>query len=216
MTFADLGAIDRLAHRFSTAKPLLRFGETTISHSADPSRHPNDLALPTIERVDLGGAPAVRAADGLITRVVLIPFSQRLANDEPSPWSCPSRRIGGGSAQPGSAAKIHYHTPRRLPAVPTIENRGVRVFGRQRPPATAFALPVDEISLITRRSSTRRGAVWTTGGYYGSIAAHCTFLARTFATSSIWLFCSINHHGRPTSIGYRPTSRKGTQVCHIV
>jgi hypothetical protein len=110
----------------------------------------------------------------------------------------------GGSEQATSAAKIPCQSPRWLQRFQRLKTV---VYGpysggkaRQRQPSRKrWTMP-----LITRRSSTRRGPVWTIGRC-GSIAAHCTSLSQnTPDTVHPPLFARVNHRTSLTSIGYRP------------
>lgn len=130
-------------------------------------------ALVVAERVDLGGAPTARAADRLVAGIAFAPFFAPAAERCAFTAELSISVTCGGSAQATRAAKMRCQMPRwlqrfqRLNTVVYGPYSGGRARHRQ-PSRKRCTMP-----LITRRSSTRRGPVWTIGRC-GSIAAHCT------------------------------------------
>lgn len=161
-------------------------------------------ALLVAERVDLGGAPAARTADRLLAGITVAPFFAPAAERCAFTAELSIIVTRGGSAQATRAAKMRGHSPRwlqrfhRLKTVVYDPYSGGRARHRQ-PSRKRCTMP-----LITRRSSTRRGPVWTIGRC-GWIAAHCTsFSQNRRDTVHPPPFGRVNHRTALTSIGYRP------------
>lgn len=161
-------------------------------------------ALLVAERVDLGGAPAARAADRLMAGIAFTPFFAPAAERCAFTAELSIIVTRGGSAQATRAAKICCQSPRwlqrfqRLKTVVYGPYSGGRARQRQ-PSRKRWTMP-----LITRRSFTRRGPVWTIGRC-GSIAAHCTsFSQNSRHTAHLPPFGRMNHRTVLTSIGDRP------------
>ena len=161
-------------------------------------------ALGVAERVDLGGAPTARAADRLVAGVAFTPLFAPAAERCAFTAELSIIVTCGGSAQATRIAKMRCHSPRWLQRFQRLKTV---VYGpysggkaRQRQPSRSrWMMP-----LITRRSSTRRGPVWTIGRC-GSIAAHCTsFTQNRRDTVHPLPFGKVNHRTAFTSIGYRP------------
>ncbi len=99
-------------------------------------------ALLVAERLDLGGAPAARAADRLVTGITVAPFFA------PSAERCGGavdqrdlRRVGAGD----EGGKDARPEPALSPAVPAIEDRRVRPsLRRQDAPSAAFGEAVHD------------------------------------------------------------------------
>jgi hypothetical protein len=161
-------------------------------------------ALLVAERVDLGGAPAARAADRLVAGIAFTPFFAPAAERCAFTAELSIIVTRGGSAQATRAAKMRCQSPRwlqrfqRLKTVVYGPDSGGKARHRQ-PSRNRWMMP-----LITRRSSTRRGPVCTIGRC-GSIAAHCTsFSQNKRDTVHPPPSGRVNHRSPPTSIGYRP------------
>ena len=161
-------------------------------------------ALVIAERVDLGGAPAARAADRLVAGVAFTPLFAPAAERCAFTAELSIIVTCGGSAQATRATKMRCHSPRWLQRFHRLK---IVVYGpysggkaRQRPPSRSrWMMP-----LITRRSSTRRGPVWTIGRC-GAMAAHCTSFSQNRRDTVHPLpFGRVNHRTAFTSIGYRP------------
>jgi hypothetical protein len=116
-------------------------------------------ALILAERVDLGGAPAARAADRLMAGVAVTPFFAPAAERCAFTAELSIIVTRGGSAQETSAAKMRCQSPRwlqrfqRLKTVVYGPYSGGKTRHRQ-PSRSRWMMP-----LITRRSFTRRGPV---------------------------------------------------------
>lgn len=161
-------------------------------------------ALLVAERMDLGGTSAARAADCLVAGVAVAPFFAPAAERCAFTAELSIIVTLGGSAQATRALKMLCQSPRWLQRFHRLKTV---VYGpyssgnaRHRQPSRSRWM----IPLITRRSSTRRGPVWTIGRR-GSIAAHCTsFSQNKRDTVHLPPFGGKNHHNAFTSIGYKP------------
>ncbi len=146
--------------------------------------------------MDLGGASAARAADGLAPFPPFAPLAARCART-----AVLSIIITlGGSAQLASAVKIPCHRPRLLHRLYRLNTV---VYGpysagkaRQRQPSRRRC----RMPLMIRRSSCRTGPVCTIGGS-GAIAPHCASLSQKLSAMIQALPRSLNHI---YSFEYRP------------